>query len=170
MTTPSQTINESYGYLWWLNGFNSYMLPQSQEIIEGPIVPGAPSDLFFAAGKDGQFCEVLASENIVVVRMGESPDGDAVPIEFHVEMWDYISPIIFGPDTLIWNGIDDNNWHNIANWDKLCLPGPNTHVIINSSGIPAHLSNDSRIKSIYMQDSQSLIIESTAVLNVGSNQ
>ncbi|MBK6945843.1 MAG: hypothetical protein IPH21_14410 [Flavobacteriales bacterium] len=26
MTTPSQTINNSYGYLWWLNGQTSYHL------------------------------------------------------------------------------------------------------------------------------------------------
>ena len=27
MLNSSQSLNESYGYLWWLNGKTSYMLP-----------------------------------------------------------------------------------------------------------------------------------------------
>ena len=30
MLNSSQSLNESYGYLWWLNGKTSYMLPGSQ--------------------------------------------------------------------------------------------------------------------------------------------
>ncbi|MCB0633618.1 MAG: serine hydrolase domain-containing protein [Saprospiraceae bacterium] len=45
MTHPSQDINESYGYLWWLNGQGSYMLPGIQLELPGSIIPAAPSDL-----------------------------------------------------------------------------------------------------------------------------
>ena len=54
----------------------------------------APDDLFAAAGKNGQFLDVIPSENIVVVRMGEAPDGSLVPIQFHNEMWEKISDLI----------------------------------------------------------------------------
>lgn len=50
-TNTSQSINQSYGYLWWLNGKSSYHLPQSQLQISGSIIPSAPTDMFMALGK-----------------------------------------------------------------------------------------------------------------------
>ncbi len=94
LITTSQNINEGYGYLWWLNGTSSFMLPGSQVVFPGSLTNNAPNDLYSALGKNGQFLDVLPSENVVVVRMGESPNGDLVPITFHNEMWEYISNII----------------------------------------------------------------------------
>ncbi|MBK6679695.1 MAG: serine hydrolase [Ignavibacteriales bacterium] len=37
MTNTSNTINKSYGYLWWLNGKESFMLPQSQIVFPGML-------------------------------------------------------------------------------------------------------------------------------------
>ncbi len=73
-TTPSQTINLSYGYLWWLNGQPSYMLPQSQWIFAGPIIPDGPADMFCGLGKNNQLLNVVPSQNLVLVRMGNDPD------------------------------------------------------------------------------------------------
>lgn len=42
MVNPSQDLNKSYGYLWWLNGKESYMLPGSEVIFPGSCVPNAP--------------------------------------------------------------------------------------------------------------------------------
>ncbi|MFK8057349.1 MAG: serine hydrolase [Saprospiraceae bacterium] len=75
MTSTSQNINPSYGYLWWLNGKSSYRLPGSQIDFPGSIAPSAPSDAYAALGKDGQIITVIPSTNEVWIRMGESPDG-----------------------------------------------------------------------------------------------
>ena len=58
-TTTSQTINQSYGYLWWLNGKSSYHLPQSQYQFNGSIIPHGPTDMFMALGKDDQKIYVI---------------------------------------------------------------------------------------------------------------
>ena len=42
MTTPSQTLNYYYGYLWWLNGQSSYRLPGSQINFPGSLTPFRP--------------------------------------------------------------------------------------------------------------------------------
>jgi CubicO group peptidase (beta-lactamase class C family) len=80
MVNPSQSINESYGYLWWLNGKNSYMVPGAQIKIPGSIQPNAPNDMFSALGKNGQFINVIPSQNIVLIRMGDNPDSVLVPV------------------------------------------------------------------------------------------
>jgi CubicO group peptidase (beta-lactamase class C family) len=51
MITPSQTVNNSYGYLWWLNGQSSFMVPASQLVFPNMIMPSAPVDVFAALGK-----------------------------------------------------------------------------------------------------------------------
>jgi hypothetical protein len=42
MVNVSQNINDSYGYLWWLNGKNSYMPPSVQFKVPGSYAPNAP--------------------------------------------------------------------------------------------------------------------------------
>ena len=66
-------FNESYGYLWWLNGQSSFMLPYNQFVYNGDIIINAPDDLFSAIGKNGQYINVVPSENLVWIRMGEAP-------------------------------------------------------------------------------------------------
>ena len=51
MTNTSQEHNESYGYLWWLNGKNSFIVPQTQYVFDGKLSPNTPSDMFVAMGK-----------------------------------------------------------------------------------------------------------------------
>ena len=84
---PSQPINESYGYLWWLNGKNSYKLPSTTFTFDGAMFPEAPDDLYAAIGKNGQICIVVPSQNLVIVRMGENPDDSSVPLEYVRELW-----------------------------------------------------------------------------------
>lgn len=93
MTSPSQDLNPSYGYLWWLNGKNSIIFPSSPNSFNSSLSVAAPSDLIAGMGKNGQFVEVIPSENLIVVRMGEAPDGSLVPIIFHNEMWEKINSI-----------------------------------------------------------------------------
>lgn len=95
MTTPSQTLNEAYGYLWWLNGQTSYRLPGSQFNFPGLLVPDAPADAFAGIGKDNQLVYVVPSENLVMVRMGEATDGTSnlVPTIYSNEIWNRINAL-----------------------------------------------------------------------------
>lgn len=72
--TSSQNINPSYGYLWWLNGKSSYMLPRTQNIFQGALIPNAPSDMYAALGASDQKIYVIPSKKMVIVRMGDSAD------------------------------------------------------------------------------------------------
>lgn len=94
MTNTSQAINPSYGYLWWLNGKSSIILPTFESAVDAALSTHAPQDLFAGMGKNGQFVEVIPSKQIVVVRMGEAPEGSQVPILFHDEMWEKINLVI----------------------------------------------------------------------------
>lgn len=72
--SSSQNINPAYGYLWWLNGKTSYMVPGGQTVYEGLLVPSAPADMYAAMGADDQRIYVIPSKNMVVIRMGDASD------------------------------------------------------------------------------------------------
>jgi CubicO group peptidase (beta-lactamase class C family) len=93
MVNSSQTLNPSYGYLCWLNGKSSIVFPGLSSSFNIPLSTSAPADLFAAMGKNGQFIDVVPSENMVVIRMGEAPDNALVPVTFHDDMWAKISAI-----------------------------------------------------------------------------
>lgn len=79
MINTSQNLNNSYGYLWWLNGKTNFMVPGLQLVLPGYLSPNAPADMFSAMGKNGQFLNVIPSQNLVVIRMGNAPNGNEVP-------------------------------------------------------------------------------------------
>jgi len=72
--STSQDINPSYGYLWWLNGKTSFMIPGGQSVYQGFLVPNAPSDMYAAMGAEDQRIYVIPSKNMVVIRMGDASD------------------------------------------------------------------------------------------------
>lgn len=72
--TSSQNINPSYGYLWWLNGKTSYMVPGMQIHFQGPLVPNAPADMYAGLGASDQKVYVIPSKKMVIVRMGDASD------------------------------------------------------------------------------------------------
>jgi CubicO group peptidase (beta-lactamase class C family) len=94
LSESSTDINRAYGYLTWLNGKSSYMLPQSQTIFPGMLIPQAPADMYQAMGKNGQFLMIVPSERLVIVRMGGSSDNLPVPFLLIREIWDRLSPVI----------------------------------------------------------------------------
>lgn len=94
MVNTSQNLNPSYGFLWWLNGKESIIFPSLPYSFNTSLSENAPDDLFAGMGKNGQFVEIIPSKNIVVIRMGEEPDGSLVPISFHNEMWGKINFVI----------------------------------------------------------------------------
>lgn len=94
MITPSQTLNNSYGYLWWLNGKESYMLPNTQQVFSGSLTPDAPDDMFSGLGKNGQYLSIIPSLNMVLVRMGDNPDDTEIAAMFQREIWDKLNQIM----------------------------------------------------------------------------
>lgn len=94
MVNSSQSLNLSYGYLTWLNGKSSFMLPGLQFVFPGQILNDAPADMYAAVGKDGQIINVVPSQNLVFIRMGETPGvGGAVPVTFNNELWQKINDL-----------------------------------------------------------------------------
>jgi len=94
-TNSSQNINLSYGYLWWLNGKSSFHLPQSQMQFAGPLISGAPNDLFCALGKNDQKIYVVPSENLVVIRMGKSADNtNFARSDFDEMLWKKLNAVM----------------------------------------------------------------------------
>lgn len=95
MVTSSQQINPSYGYLWWLNGKSTHMLPQTQFVFNGSLIPTAPADLFAALGKNDQKLYIVPSQNLIVVRMGESAGNVQLALSsFDTELWGKLKAII----------------------------------------------------------------------------
>jgi len=93
MINTSQELNKAYGYLWWLSGKESYMVPGFQFTIPGNITPNAPSDNLMALGRDGQLLNVAPSENITWIRMGGAPTSELVPFLMNDVIWDYINKL-----------------------------------------------------------------------------
>lgn len=75
-TSTSQNINPSYGYLWWLNGKSQFMLPNSQTVFPGMLIPNAPADMYAAMGAEDQRIYVIPSKKMVIIRMGRASDPD----------------------------------------------------------------------------------------------
>lgn len=128
MTNSSQNLNQAYGYLWWLNGKSSFMLPSSQLVFNGPLLPNAPSDLFSGLGKNGQIVNVVPSQKIVVIRMGDAPlNGQELPMIFNNEIWKKLNYIICNSTTVEQNKINDlkiypnpsNNIFNIESSEEI---------------------------------------------------
>ena len=88
MTTTSQSMNLSYGYLWWLNGKASCMVPQSQLVIPTSLAPNAPADMIMALGKGDKKIYVIPSLDAVVVRLGDDAGASTLgPSSFDNELW-----------------------------------------------------------------------------------
>lgn len=93
--TPSQSINKSYGYLWWINGEQSYHLPQSQLELPGSIIPSGSEDMYMALGKNDQKIYVIPSKKMVIIRMGEAADGENFALSgFDNDLWIKINAMI----------------------------------------------------------------------------
>lgn len=91
MTNSSQQINPSYGYLTWLNGKSSFMIPQVQFSFNGSAMPNAPNDIYAALGKNGQIINVQPSENLVLIRMGKDDGNSLVSNQYNDTIWQKIN-------------------------------------------------------------------------------
>ncbi len=127
MINSSQSLNNAYGYLWWLNGKSNFMTPFIQTVWPGTLFPNAPSDMYCALGKDDQKIYVVPSQKLVVIRQGNSADASvAAASTFDNVLWDYINKLNCGL------GIHEGNMaHKI-----IIYPNPNSGSFSISSSIP----------------------------------
>lgn len=88
----SQSMNYSYGYLWWLNGKSSFMAPSTSIVFNGMLTPKAPADMYSALGKNDQKIYIVPSQKLVVIRQGNDA-GQATlgPSSFDNDVWDRMS-------------------------------------------------------------------------------
>lgn len=95
MTSTSQLLNPAYGYLWWLNGKDTYKVPVLDRVFEGSMIPNAPADMIAALGKNDQKIYVVPSQNLVVVRVGNSAGSERLNAvsAFDNELWGKISTL-----------------------------------------------------------------------------
>jgi CubicO group peptidase (beta-lactamase class C family) len=91
----SQNLNLSYGYLTWLNGKATHMLPATSLVFNGMFAPNAPADMYSALGKNDQKIYVVPSQRLVVIRMGESAGNVLLAVSsFDNELWGKLKTVI----------------------------------------------------------------------------
>ena len=70
--SPSQKLNPSYGYLWWLNG-GPFVARAGGQKKQGRLIPAAPKDMYAAQGKLNRRLYVLPTQQLVITRLGDQP-------------------------------------------------------------------------------------------------
>jgi hypothetical protein len=86
MLSPSQELNQSYGFLWWLNGQSSVVSSTAQAArSDGPLIPTAPPDLVAMLGALDRKVYVVPSLDLVVARIGAA--GGTPGDSFNVAFW-----------------------------------------------------------------------------------
>jgi CubicO group peptidase (beta-lactamase class C family) len=103
MVNTSQNLNKSYGYLWWLNGKQSFMVPTLQTVFPAFMCPNAPADMISAIGSGGQFLNVVPSQNLVWLRMGDEPSNSNVPFLLNDDIWQYVNDLTCSTSGIVEN-------------------------------------------------------------------
>lgn len=83
---PSQELNPSYGYLWWLNGQKSVLRGSGDRRIEGPLIQNSPKDLVAGLGALDRKVYVAPTQQLVVTRLGDAPNVSN-QASFDAELW-----------------------------------------------------------------------------------
>ena len=144
-TTRSQELNQSYGYLWWLNGQPTFMLPGLQFVFNGPLSTNEPPDAFNGLGKNDQIVSVVPSKGLVVIRLGNAANanGPQVPTIFLNDMWGLMRNVMCEPTSI-----------EMPNAERRM---PNSNVGMANSG--------QRVASYQMYDVMGRMIESLPETN-----
>jgi len=72
--SPSQKLNPSYGYLWWLNG-GPFVARGGGQKKQGRLISAAPKDMYAAQGKLNRRLYVLPTQQVVITRLGDQPSN-----------------------------------------------------------------------------------------------
>ncbi|MFM2136653.1 MAG: hypothetical protein RL021_2053 [Bacteroidota bacterium] len=125
MVNTSQSYNNSYGYLWWLNGKSSFMAPGFQFVFPGSWSPSAPTDMFAAMGKNGQLLNIVPSMNLVWLRMGNEPSGNFVPFALNDTIWQKLNMVFCGATAVSDSPIKS---------EVACVPNPASDAVSFRTG------------------------------------
>ena len=92
----SQSLNRSYGYLRWLNGQESFVLPGRGRPGSGPLIPSAPSDVVAALGAGDKKIYVCRSLDLVVARHGAAAGGAQAEAlsSFDSQLWERLMAVV----------------------------------------------------------------------------
>lgn len=88
MLTSTQSLQEAYGYLWWINGTSTWYDDDYKVTHDGSIAGTMPDDSWLAKGFHDQRIYIVPSQELVVIRQGaytslpESGEGS-----FDAELW-----------------------------------------------------------------------------------
>jgi len=159
MVNTSQLLNHSYGYLWWLNGKTSFMIPQLQVVFPYMLNQSAPEDMICALGKNGQVINVVPSMDLVFIRMGNAPgDNGLVTTFFNDTIWQKLNDVMCNV------GMDEENIPEVN-----VYPNPaseNTMIHFAATEFDAELCDQSgRIIRSYLKNSGSLNIPLSGISN-----
>jgi hypothetical protein len=152
----SQNLNLAYGYLTWLNGKQSYMVPGSQFVIPGTAMPNAPQDVYAALGKNSQIINVSPSKNMVLIRMGDGDGVSLISTQYNDSIWRRINELECGAKV-----------NELTISDFQLFPNPSSGIIHFT--IPINMSNlhvtDSQGRNVDFQwkDNQSIEIQKPGV-------
>src|SRR5262249_39955677 len=83
---PSQQLNPSYGYFWWINGQSRMINPNDRES-DGPWISTAPKDLVGALGGGDRRLYVVPSLELVVTPLRDKTGLST----FDQDFWKYLS-------------------------------------------------------------------------------
>lgn len=83
---PSQRLNTGYGLLFWINEPGPLLGSLPGEAGEGPLVPGAGRDAFWAIGLFSQHLFVSPSKKVVAVRLGLAPPSGTWSLQRFTEL------------------------------------------------------------------------------------
>lgn len=87
---PSQSLNTSYGFLFWLNGQSNLLVPPSAPKA-GMLIPSAPEDVVAALGAGDQKIYVSRASRLVVVRQGDAAGGASAALSgWDDQLWQRI--------------------------------------------------------------------------------
>lgn len=88
MLTTSQSLQEAYGYLWWLNGAATWYDDDTKTTHQGPIAGTMPEDSWVAKGFHDQRIYIVPSLELIVIRQGGiSGLPEAGEGSFDAELW-----------------------------------------------------------------------------------
>jgi hypothetical protein len=96
VVTASQSLNEGYGLLWWLNAADRITRPAAgpdgPTVIDvespTPLAPVAPRDMVAALGALDRAVYVVPSRELVLVRLGDRPAE--APGRFTPAFWEHL--------------------------------------------------------------------------------
>jgi hypothetical protein len=70
------------------------MVPNSQMVFPTMICPSAPNDMIAAIGKNGQLINVVPSQKLVFIRMGNAVDGNEVSFLLNDTIWQKMNRLV----------------------------------------------------------------------------